>query len=96
MKVRITPLAAEDLASITDWISRDSPRLAASFRRELRAKCADLASTSDHYPLAPEAGEQVRKRVHRPFLIFYRVEQDTVVIVRILHGARNYPELLDD
>jgi len=29
---------------------------------------------------------------HTPYIIAYRVEDETVVILRVLHGARKWPE----
>jgi toxin ParE1/3/4 len=36
----------------------------------------------------------IRRCVHRDYLIFYRVMEDLVEIIHILHGARNYEVLL--
>jgi len=35
-----------------------------------------------------------RRRVHSNYLTFYRVDNDRVSIVRILHGAMDYAALL--
>ncbi|MBV9118553.1 MAG: type II toxin-antitoxin system RelE/ParE family toxin, partial [Acetobacteraceae bacterium] len=32
--------------------------------------------------------------LHRNYLIFYRIEADRVVIIRVLHGARDYESVL--
>lgn len=37
-----------------------------------------------------------RTLVATPYSIFYRVEGDTVVIVRVLHGARDLERVLRD
>jgi plasmid stabilization system protein ParE len=36
-----------------------------------------------------EIGRDVRVTVERPYLILYRLQHDEVLIVRILHGARD-------
>ena len=36
----------------------------------------------------------VRRRVEGPYLIVYRIEQDAVHVLRVVHGARDYPEFL--
>lgn len=37
----------------------------------------------------PDIGPGVRLIVERPYLVLYRHEQDDVLVVRILHGARD-------
>lgn len=37
----------------------------------------------------------LRRCLHGNYLIFYRVEADAAVILHVLHGARDYPEILD-
>ena len=47
------------------------------------------------FPLVPRYEHRgIRLRVSGNYLIFYRVEVDRVVIVRILHGARDYEAVL--
>ena len=36
----------------------------------------------------------LRRRVHGNYQIFYRVTDDLVFVVRVLHGARDYEALL--
>lgn len=36
----------------------------------------------------------IHRRVHRNYLIFYRVHGQTVEIIRILHGAMDYEQVL--
>jgi toxin ParE1/3/4 len=46
-----------------------------------------------HFPLAAPAREQLapglRVTFHRPYAIYYRPLVDAVVIIRVLHGARD-------
>lgn len=44
--------------------------------------------------LADRRAGGLRRRLHAGYLIFYRVGTDRVEIVRIIHGARDYPSLL--
>ncbi len=47
------------------------------------------------YPLLPDHGESgIRRRVYGRYLIFYRVVDDDVEIVHILHGAMDYQSIL--
>lgn len=46
-------------------------------------------------PLVPRYEHHgIRRRPQASYLIFYRIEDDRVVIIRILHGARDYEALL--
>jgi toxin ParE1/3/4 len=50
----------------------------------------DLLATHPHAgPLKPEYGKAYRCLVHRQHRIFYVVEAEVVLIVRILHHARD-------
>lgn len=48
------------------------------------------------YPfLTGYAAAGIRRRIHRDYLILYRVVRRTVEVLRILHGARDYEHLLN-
>jgi len=50
---------------------------------------------SERFPLVPRyEATGVRRRGHGDYLIFYRVEAEKVIILHILHGARNYNTIL--
>ena len=95
MKVVTSDKAEADLEAIADLIAEDSPLRAITFVQELRAACLGLErnpARSQHISRRPHAG--IRRRVHGPYLIFYRVEDSQVTILRVLHGARDYEAVL--
>jgi toxin ParE1/3/4 len=95
MIVRLSAGAEGDLEEIGDHIARDNPARAVSFVQELRAACLGLAAFPERFPLAPRYEiEGVRHRVHGNYLIFYRVEEDAVVVIHVLHGATDYGDVL--
>ena len=95
MIVHLTAEAEYDLETIGDYIARDNPARALSFLQELRSKCLGLADMPERFPLVPRyEAAGVRRRVHRNYLIFYRVEREKVVILHILHGAQDYSAIL--
>jgi len=56
---------------------------------------ADLTTFPERFPLVPRYdSEGVRHRAMGNYLIFYRVESGEVVILHVLHGARDYSALL--
>jgi toxin ParE1/3/4 len=92
--VRFSPRAAQDLREIGDWIAADNPRRALSFVAELRAHADRIANMPLSYPSRDDLGAGLRMAVHRPYLIFFRIETDHVRVERVVHGARNLPVVL--
>jgi plasmid stabilization system protein ParE len=90
VKVRISVPAQADLRAISRWIGNDSPVLAERQVERLKARCASLAEWPERFPVAraDPAGE-VRRCVEAPWLVYYRVEPKWVMILRILHAARD-------
>ncbi|MBV9757182.1 MAG: type II toxin-antitoxin system RelE/ParE family toxin [Alphaproteobacteria bacterium] len=95
MRVVFSDKAKADLRDIALFIARDSKVRALSFVRELRAKALDLGKMPGAFALVPRFERRgIRRRVYRRYLILYRVEESRVVVLRILHGARDYEQLL--
>lgn len=95
MNLEFSNEAESDLEQITDYIARDNPWRALSFVRELRSKCEDLADSPNGFALVPRYEHHgIRRRGHGNYLIFYRVENEKVVIVHVLHGATDYGAIL--
>jgi toxin ParE1/3/4 len=95
MRVHLSAEAEDDLEAIGDHIAGDDPARALRFVHELRDKCLGLAELPKRFPLVPRYEESgVRRRVYGDYLIFYRIEAESVVILHILHGARDYGAIL--
>ena len=95
MMVEFSDEAEGDLERIADYIAKDSPRRALTFIQELRGKCEALAATPQGFPLVPRYEQHgIRRRVHGNYLIFYRIEDERVVIIHVLQGARDYTTIL--
>lgn len=95
MKVRITRLANRDLDEIGDWIATGDPFSADSFMDELNAKIVQIGERPLLYPLVQgREARAVRRRLHRDYLIFYDITGNEVRILRVLHGSRDYTNLL--
>ena len=56
---------------------------------ELEARCEALARTPGIGTARPELGQGVRMLPHARFLVFYRLDTETVRVERVLHGARD-------
>ncbi|WP_457797205.1 type II toxin-antitoxin system RelE/ParE family toxin [Methylocystis sp. S23] len=94
MRALFTNEAAADLESVGDYIAEESLPQALAFVEGLRRHCETLANMPKRFPLVPRhEASGVRRMVHGNFLVFFCVS-DAVVILRILHGARDYEPIL--
>jgi len=90
-RVFVSRLAQRDVAEIYDYISVDSLDNATAFVLAIEEKVASLANMPDRAPLIPEnalLGTSYRHLVYGKYRIIFRVQGDSVLILRIIHGAR--------
>jgi toxin ParE1/3/4 len=83
-------VARNDLLAIVDYIADDSPAAAQALKDDLEAKVSAL---SDH-PKLYRAGlvEGTREMVVRGnYLVIYTESQGAISILRVLHGAQQWP-----
>ena len=94
---RYSPAARGDLGGIAEFIGQDNPARARSFVEELREHCRRLAAQPRLHRLREEFGPGVRGAVHGAYVIPYTHRDDgSVVIERVVHGARDLDRLLDE
>lgn len=88
-RVRYQPAAESDLFDILLTIAIDHPPAALAFREKLEASVKRLST----HPFSAPAREHVRPGLRGlsvgRYVVYYRVTEDTVLIVRILHMARD-------
>ena len=97
MKVAFSDHARAGLLAIGDYIAKDSPRRAWEFIEKLEHEARQIGEMPDAFPLVPRYEQYgIRRRPFGDYLIFYRVGDDGVYIVHILHGAMDYEALLFD
>lgn len=95
MRVLVTDAAWDDMLGIARTIGRDNPRRATTFLDELYDACRDIGEFPlAHAPLPDRPAAGIRRKVHGNYLILYRLRTDTVEILRLVHGARDYEQLL--
>ncbi len=92
MRVRWTEPAARDLTQICDYIEEHDT---SSTARRVAISIYERLSALMEFP---EKGRQGRKSGTReliftglPYLAIYRIREDAVEILRILHGAQKWP-----
>jgi len=95
VRVVFTAQAKAGLRSIALYIARENKARSQTFSRELRARALQIADAPRIYPLIPRYEiHGVRRRVAGDYLILYRVEEDRISILHILHGAQDYLTML--
>jgi plasmid stabilization system protein ParE len=95
MTVFLTAEAKLDLLRIGDYIAKDNPARAVSFVQELREATMQLDRLHALYPVIPRYQTQrIRRRIHGNYLVFFRVDEKQVMVLRILHGAMDLDSLL--
>jgi len=93
MQCLFSVIAERDLEEISDYIARDNPARAVSFLQEMRGQCLKITAYPEAAPLRPELGAGIRMLPFGRYLIFYTVHADHVRVERVIHGARNIPDL---
>lgn len=94
MKVRFNPKARADLQSAVRYFAAESKKVARSWAASIRDNCARLGETPGLGVPKPELGPNVRMLVVGSYLVFYEVGLNGVEIIRIMHGARDWQEIL--
>ena len=82
--------ATTQFEAILDYVGERN--LAAAVR--LEALIHERIETTRHYPAVGRPGRVAGTRelvAHPNFIVIYRVDSDTVEVIRILHARRRYP-----
>jgi len=99
MSFRLTQRAQDDLREIRNWISVENPAAAV---RVIDAIFETLQLLVRHPEVgAPyhNLGENLRafpaQRPAQRYVIFFHVREETLVVMRVLHGARDFNSVFD-
>lgn len=96
MELYISPKAGQDLEAIGDYIAQDNSDAALQFVLNLRQQCQRIASHPLAYRTRPELGDGIRVAPVGRYLVFFKLSENDVTIVRILHGAREINSFVVD
>jgi len=97
LAVKLLSIAEDDLAEIITFIAEDNVAAAEKLADKIEARLARLA---EHPALGRIPAEEELARlgyrylVIDNYLVFYTVSAQTVLIHRIIHGVRDYVNLL--
>jgi len=96
-QIRFLRIAEEDFTEIISYIAADNPKVAETLANDIE-KNLELLSENPLLGRIPRDAEikklGYRYLVVRNYIIFYTIENKTIYIHRILHGARNYKAIL--
>jgi len=95
--VRLLSIAEEDFTEIISFIAADNTKVALNLADKIGKNLALLA---DNPLLGKSPSDSDLKQlgyrylIIESYLIFYTIEKRTILVHRMLHGARNYKSLL--
>jgi len=96
-RIRLLQIAEEDFTEIVSYIAADSPSAANTLANKIE-KNLELLSDNPKLGRIPR-DEEIRNLGYRyiiiqNYIIFYTIDERTILVHRILHSARNYKSLL--
>lgn len=89
MKVLWTETAIKQLQAIHDYIAQNSVVYATQFVERITRRSEQIAEFPNSGRIVPEfRDENIREIIERPYRIIYRIEEDEVDILAIVHGSQ--------
>jgi toxin ParE1/3/4 len=92
LRVRYTENASVELTRIFEYIARDNPLAADAVARRVEDAVAKLALFPGMGRSSEIAGVFVVPLVRYPYMIYYAVDGDELIVLHVHHGARLPPE----
>ena len=96
-KIAILQIAREDIGEIFFYIAGDSPKSALAMTDKIIDKIDMLAELPFIGKIVQDnelAKQEYRMLNIDSYIAFYKVIDDEVVVYRVLHGMRDFPDLL--
>jgi toxin ParE1/3/4 len=89
----IRPRAETDLREARNWYENQRAGLGAEFVDEIEATIQVLIHNPRLHPVYYRGFRRVLAR-RFPYKLFYRMEDDQIIVFRVLHVRRDHPRLL--
>jgi toxin ParE1/3/4 len=96
MRLEWSQFALADRDTIFDYLEADSPQAAIIVDERIREQVEGLAQFPESGRLGRVEGTRELVIQRTPYVAAYRIAGDTVRILRVLHGARQWPEDLPE
>jgi toxin ParE1/3/4 len=94
-----SPRALRELVAAAEWIAIDNPVAARALRESAIKAAALLGAHPELGPLRPDIASVPYRFLPLkgfPYVLVYNPEASPPLIVRVVHGARDLPEVLSD
>ena len=92
MRLEWLPQAIHDFNEIIDYISEDNPDAAIAQGDEIESQVAGLTANRFMGRSGRVKGTRELVVVRTPYIVAYRVRKNDILILRVLHGARCWPD----
>jgi toxin ParE1/3/4 len=89
VKIKFTRRARSEIREIYEYLVVESPKARLEFEARLSSVIQDARDFPDSGRSTDVRGVQFKNTIPFPYLVFYRASPRELVIVRVLHGARN-------
>ena len=97
MKITLSKLALSDLSEIKNYIKRDSLHYAKIFIQKIISSIKILKDFPKIGRVVPEfKDENIREIFVKSYRVIYRIENQTIFIVTVIHGARLLKKAIND
>ena len=94
-RVEYGPLAKIDLFDIYEYIANDNPPAARRMVEAINKTCETIIVENPFIGRTRERlSPHIRSFTVRPYIIFYIPTDDTIDVIRVLHGARDIDTIL--
>jgi toxin ParE1/3/4 len=92
----INVLASQDLNDIADYFFENSVEAGERFFQSFNRKCQQLVA----FPNSGKSYESIRPGLRglsfEKYIIFYRILEDGIEILRVVSGRRDFPSLFEE
>ena len=91
-----SPTALDDVDALAEYINRDSPAYTRAVVNKILETARDLSDFPNAGRIVPELDDEaIRERFIYSYRLIYRVQDNDVLIVAVVHGRRLLAPLLD-
>jgi addiction module RelE/StbE family toxin len=93
MKVHWTNNAVDHLVNIYEYIALNSPTYAKGMVDRITRRSSQIDGSPLSGRMVPEyQAQDIRELIEKPYRIIYRIKQDQIDVLAVIHGARLLPE----
>ena len=91
--VDLAASARRDLEEIEAWMAQHNPSRTVTFIESLADALDGLADMPLMGRARPEIRPGLRSIVHRSYVVFYRPTSEGILVLRVIHGARDIAKM---